>query len=72
MSKMMKKFFTYGAIALASLATVGCNQEVFVDVNPSVSGGLTEIYVTREANGTKTTWRDSNNPSVIVWEPMIS
>lgn len=67
MSKMMKKFFTYGAIALASLATVGCNQEVFVDVNPSVSGGLTEIYVTREANGTKTTWRDSNNPSVIVW-----
>ncbi len=63
----MKKFFTYGAIALASLATVGCNQEVFVEVNPSVSGGLTEIYVTREANGTKTTWLDSNNPSVIVW-----
>lgn len=63
----MKKIYTFGAIALAALATLSCNQEVFVDVNPSVSGGLTEIYVTREANGTKTTWRDSNNPSVIVW-----
>lgn len=67
MRKTMKKIFTFGAIALAALATIGCNQELSIEVNPSVSGGLTEIYATREANTTKTTWLDYNDPTKVVW-----
>lgn len=63
----MKKLFTFGAIALCTLAAFGCKQELKVEVEPGESKGLTEIYATREAHNTKTTWDDANNPVKIVW-----
>ena len=61
----MKKIFTFGAIALAALATLGCKQELSVDVNPA--DNLFYIYATRENPVTKTSWTPDANDYSIAW-----
>ena len=61
----MKKIFTFGAIALAALATLGCKQELSVEVNPS--DNLFYIYATRENPVTKTSWTPDANDYSIAW-----
>lgn len=50
----MKKIFTIGAIALAALATVGCNQELSVEVQSPASGGKFELRASHESGISKT------------------
>ncbi len=61
----MKKIFTFGAIALAALATLGCKQELSVEVNPA--DNLVYIYATRENPLTKTGWTPDANDYSIAW-----
>lgn len=63
----MKKIFTFGAIALAALATVSCNNEVSVEVLPAAKQ-LTEVHAAREANATKVTWQDLDESTKLIWE----
>lgn len=61
----MKKIFTFGAIALAALLTLGCKQELSVDVQPA--DNLFYIYATRENPLTKTSWTPDANDYSIAW-----
>lgn len=63
----MKKIFTFGAIALAALATVSCNNEVSVEVLPAAKQ-LTEVHAAREASATKVTWKDLDESTKLIWE----
>ena len=63
----MKKIYTFGAIALAVLATLSCKQELSVEVQPA--DNLFHIYATRENPLTKTGWTPEANDYSIAWGP---
>ncbi len=65
----MKKIITFGAIALAALATVSCNKEVSVEVKPA-GKQLTEIHAVREGSATKVTWKDYSVDKSLIWEEL--
>lgn len=61
----MKKIYTFGAIALAVLATLSCKQELSIEVQPA--DNLFHIYATRENPLTKTCWTPEANDYSIAW-----